>query len=98
MSELCKKLKSNTDGHTLHCRADPMLLSADHAIPLGLPGASINAPWSSSHYPAQSAVRYSDLFIRRISRFWEHGRRSQRGYRIQRYIGRGPCSDLSQRG
>jgi two-component system, sensor histidine kinase PdtaS len=36
MTELCKKLKGNTDGHTLHCRADPMLLSADHAIPLGL--------------------------------------------------------------
>lgn len=36
MSELCKKLKGNTDGHTLHCHADPMLLSADHAIPLGL--------------------------------------------------------------
>jgi two-component system, sensor histidine kinase PdtaS len=36
MSELCKKLKGNTDGHTLHCSADPMLLSADHAIPLGL--------------------------------------------------------------
>jgi hypothetical protein len=33
MTELCKKLKGNTDGHTLHCRADPMLLSADHAIP-----------------------------------------------------------------
>jgi two-component sensor histidine kinase len=36
MSELCKKLKGSTDGHTLHCHADPMLLSADHAIPLGL--------------------------------------------------------------
>jgi two-component sensor histidine kinase/putative methionine-R-sulfoxide reductase with GAF domain len=36
MTELCKKLKGNTDGHTLHCHADPMLLSADHAIPLGL--------------------------------------------------------------
>jgi len=36
MSELCKKLKSTTDGHTLHCHADPMLLSADHAVPLGL--------------------------------------------------------------
>jgi two-component system, sensor histidine kinase PdtaS len=36
MSELCKKLKGTTDGHTLHCHADPMLLSADHAIPLGL--------------------------------------------------------------
>jgi two-component sensor histidine kinase len=36
MTELCKKLKGNTDGHTLHCRADSMLLSADHAIPLGL--------------------------------------------------------------
>lgn len=36
MSELCKKLKSTTDGHALHCKADPMLLSADHAIPLGL--------------------------------------------------------------
>jgi len=36
MSELCKKLKGTTGGHTLHCHADPMLLSADHAIPLGL--------------------------------------------------------------
>ena len=36
MSELCKKLKGTTDGHILHCHADPMLLSADHAIPLGL--------------------------------------------------------------
>jgi two-component system, sensor histidine kinase PdtaS len=36
MTELCKKLRGNTDGHTLHCHADPMLLSADHAIPLGL--------------------------------------------------------------
>jgi two-component sensor histidine kinase len=36
MSELCKKLNSTTDGHTLHCHADPMLISADHAIPLGL--------------------------------------------------------------
>jgi two-component sensor histidine kinase len=36
MNELCKKLKGTTDGHTLHCHADPMLISADHAIPLGL--------------------------------------------------------------
>lgn len=36
MSELCKKLKSTMDGHALHCHADPMLVSADHAIPLGL--------------------------------------------------------------
>lgn len=36
MTELCKKLKGNTDGHALHCHADPMLLSADNAIPLGL--------------------------------------------------------------
>lgn len=36
MSELCKKLKATTDGHTLRYHADPMLLSADHAIPLGL--------------------------------------------------------------
>lgn len=36
ISELCKKLKGTTDGHTLHCKADPMMLSADHAIPLGL--------------------------------------------------------------
>jgi two-component system, sensor histidine kinase PdtaS len=36
MSELCKKLKGTTVGHSLHCHADPMLLSADHAIPLGL--------------------------------------------------------------
>jgi two-component system, sensor histidine kinase PdtaS len=36
MSELCKKLKGTTGRHALHCHADPMLLSADHAIPLGL--------------------------------------------------------------
>lgn len=36
MTELCKKLRGNTGKHTLHCDADPMLLSADHAIPLGL--------------------------------------------------------------
>ena len=36
MNELCKKLKGTTDGHVLHCKADPMMLSADHAIPLGL--------------------------------------------------------------
>jgi two-component system, sensor histidine kinase PdtaS len=36
MGELCKKLQGNTDRHTLHCHADPMLISADHAIPLGL--------------------------------------------------------------
>jgi two-component system, sensor histidine kinase PdtaS len=36
MSELCKKLKGTMGGHTLHCHADAMLLSADHAIPLGL--------------------------------------------------------------
>jgi two-component sensor histidine kinase len=36
MTELCKKLGGNTDGHTLHCHADPMLIAADHAIPLGL--------------------------------------------------------------
>lgn len=36
MGELCKKLKGTMAGHTLRCHADPMLLSADHAIPLGL--------------------------------------------------------------
>jgi two-component sensor histidine kinase/putative methionine-R-sulfoxide reductase with GAF domain len=36
MKQLCKKLQGNTSGHVLHCDADPMLLSADHAIPLGL--------------------------------------------------------------
>lgn len=36
MTELCKKLRGNTERHTLHCHADPILLAADHAIPLGL--------------------------------------------------------------
>jgi two-component system, sensor histidine kinase PdtaS len=36
LGELCKKLGSTTEGYTLHCHADPLLLSADHAIPLGL--------------------------------------------------------------
>jgi two-component system, sensor histidine kinase PdtaS len=36
MSELCKKLNSTAQGHTLEFYADAMSLSADHAIPLGL--------------------------------------------------------------
>lgn len=36
VNELCKKLKGSIEGLTLHCSADPMPLSADHAIPLGL--------------------------------------------------------------
>ncbi|MEO6569713.1 MAG: histidine kinase dimerization/phosphoacceptor domain -containing protein [Opitutaceae bacterium] len=36
MTELCKKLKGTMQGHTLNSHADPMMLSADHAIPLGL--------------------------------------------------------------
>lgn len=36
MTELCKKLQGSTLGHTIHCHADAMMLSADHAIPLGL--------------------------------------------------------------
>jgi two-component sensor histidine kinase len=35
MTELCKKLRGNTGKHTLNCHSDAMLLSADHAIPLG---------------------------------------------------------------
>ena len=36
MIELCKKLKGATGRLALHCQVDSMLLSADHAIPLGL--------------------------------------------------------------
>lgn len=36
MTELCKRLRGTMQGHTLHSHADPMILSADHAIPLGL--------------------------------------------------------------
>lgn len=36
INELCKQLKSTSSGYDLRCRADFMLLSADHAIPLGL--------------------------------------------------------------
>ena len=36
MNQLCKQLSRNADGHVLNCHADPMLVSADHAIPLGL--------------------------------------------------------------
>jgi two-component sensor histidine kinase len=36
MTELCKKLRGNTGRHTLRCHADPILIAADHAIPLGL--------------------------------------------------------------
>lgn len=36
MDQLCKQLGNNTEGHVLNCHADPMPVSADHAIPLGL--------------------------------------------------------------
>ena len=36
MTELCKKLNGATGALSLHCQADSMLISADHAIPLGL--------------------------------------------------------------
>jgi two-component system, sensor histidine kinase PdtaS len=36
MTELCKNLRSTTDKHVLNCVADPLLITADHAIPLGL--------------------------------------------------------------
>ncbi|MBB5046483.1 two-component sensor histidine kinase [Rhodopseudomonas rhenobacensis] len=36
MTELCKNLQANAVGHVLRCDVDPMSISADHAIPLGL--------------------------------------------------------------
>jgi two-component system, sensor histidine kinase PdtaS len=36
ISELCKKLRGNVGKHTLNCQSDALLLSADHAVPLGL--------------------------------------------------------------
>ncbi|MCK1339805.1 GAF domain-containing protein [Bradyrhizobium sp. 38] len=36
MTELCKKLRGNVGKHTLNCQSDALLLSADHAVPLGL--------------------------------------------------------------
>lgn len=36
MNQLCRQLGNNTGGQILNCHADPMLVSADHAIPLGL--------------------------------------------------------------
>jgi two-component sensor histidine kinase len=36
MNEFCRRLQGATGANILYCRADPMLLSADHAIPLGL--------------------------------------------------------------
>ena len=36
MNQLCKQLGNNAEGLVLNCHADPMLVSADHAIPLGL--------------------------------------------------------------
>jgi two-component sensor histidine kinase/putative methionine-R-sulfoxide reductase with GAF domain len=36
MTELCKKLSGTMQQHRLVSHADPMLISADHAIPLGL--------------------------------------------------------------
>ncbi|ABD87842.1 sensor histidine kinase [Rhodopseudomonas palustris] len=36
LAELCRNLQANAGGHTLRCQADPMLILADHAIPLGL--------------------------------------------------------------
>jgi two-component sensor histidine kinase len=36
MNQLCTQLGNNAEGLGLNCHADPMLVSADHAIPLGL--------------------------------------------------------------
>jgi two-component sensor histidine kinase len=36
MNQLCKQLGNNAEDLVLNCHADPMLVSADHAIPLGL--------------------------------------------------------------
>ncbi|MGO9357279.1 MAG: sensor histidine kinase, partial [Xanthobacteraceae bacterium] len=36
MTEFCGKLQGAAARHIIRCHADPMLLSADHAIPLGL--------------------------------------------------------------
>jgi len=36
MNEFCIRLQGAAGANTLHCHADPMLISADHAIPLGL--------------------------------------------------------------
>jgi two-component system, sensor histidine kinase PdtaS len=36
MNQLCTQLGNNAEGLVLNCHADPMLVSADHAIPLGL--------------------------------------------------------------
>jgi two-component system, sensor histidine kinase PdtaS len=36
MNQLCKQLGNNAKALVLNCHADPMLVSADHAIPLGL--------------------------------------------------------------
>jgi two-component sensor histidine kinase len=36
MNEFCRRLQGATGANILHCHANPMLLSADHAIPLGL--------------------------------------------------------------
>jgi two-component system, sensor histidine kinase PdtaS len=36
MNEFCRRLQGTAGANVLRCRADPMLLSADHAVPLGL--------------------------------------------------------------
>lgn len=36
VSELCKKMNETTAAHTVTCTADALVLSADHAVPLGL--------------------------------------------------------------
>ena len=36
ISHLCKNLQSSAPEHTFHCHSDPIILSADKAIPLGL--------------------------------------------------------------
>jgi two-component system, sensor histidine kinase PdtaS len=36
VGELCRKLNETTPAHTIACRADTVVLSADHAVPLGL--------------------------------------------------------------